>query len=92
MKSKATNNDFSFKIIKELGILKEGNAPDGWDKIAAIVSWNEGEPKLDIRSWNSDRTRMSKGVSLDQEEIDKLREIIEELDDISEFDYSSDEE
>ena len=37
-----------------------------------LVSWNGKEPKLDIRPWNEDRSRMGKGISLSMEEATQL--------------------
>ena len=36
------------------------------------ISWNGGEPKLDIRQWNSEHTRMSRGITMDSKEGLKL--------------------
>lgn len=48
-----------------------------------MVSWNEHEPKYDIREWSPDHTRMGKGVTLTEEEINSLRALLngEELED-----------
>lgn len=52
------------------------NYDNGWKKEVNIVSWNGGDPKYDIRSWNQDRTKMGKGVTLSSAEIEKLRELL----------------
>lgn len=73
--------ELKFAITKELGVLST-NAK-GWTKELNMVSWNEREPKYDLREWSPDHTRMGKGVTLTDEEIDSLRAILngEELDD-----------
>ena len=44
-----------------------------------MVSWNDGDPKYDIRTWNGDsHTRMGKGISLSREELSALKDLIEE--------------
>jgi hypothetical protein len=44
-----------------------------------LVSWNGREAKFDIREWNEDHTRMSKGLTFTKEEILKLKEILESI-------------
>lgn len=63
-----------FEIIKSIGVLSESS--NGWKKEVNIVSWNGGDAKYDIRSWNQDRTKMGKGVTLSSAEIEKLRELL----------------
>lgn len=41
--------DFKFEIIKEIGVLSEGSK--GWRKELNLVSWNDAEPKYDLRDW-----------------------------------------
>ena len=66
--------EFKYEIVKELGVISE-NAK-GWRKELNLVSWNEREPKYDIREWSPDHDRMGKGVSLTEEEIVALAELI----------------
>ena len=40
------------------------------------MSWNDREPKYDIREWAPDHERMGKGVSLTEEELLALAELI----------------
>lgn len=79
--------ELKFEITKTLGVLSE-NAK-GWTKEINMVSWNEREPKYDLREWNPDHTRMGKGITLTEEEVENLRAILngEEIeDDINEDD------
>lgn len=73
--------ELKFEITKSLGVLSE-NAK-GWTKELNMVSWNEHEPKYDIREWSPDHTRMGKGVTLTEDEINNLRALLngEELED-----------
>jgi hypothetical protein len=48
----------------------------GWTKEANIVCWNGGSPKLDIREWDPDHERMSKGVTLYEAEAEKLARVL----------------
>lgn len=69
--------DIKCEIIEELGVLKEKSS--GWTKELNMVSWNDNDPKYDIRDWSPDKSKMSKGVTLDQEEFEQLKEIISNL-------------
>ena len=73
--------ELKFDITQTIGILSE-NAK-GWTKELNLVSWNEREPKYDIREWSPDHTRMGKGVTLTNEEFDILKKLIngEEIED-----------
>lgn len=51
--------DIKFEIIKKLGVLSESSK--GWNKEVNMVSWNDREPKLDIREWDSEHKMMGKG-------------------------------
>lgn len=65
--------EITFEITKELGIISE--TAKGWTRELNLVSWNDREPKFDIRDWSPDHTRMSKGISLTEEEMQKLVEL-----------------
>ena len=65
--------DITFEITKSLGVISE--ATKGWTRELNMVSWNDHDPKYDIRDWSPDHTRMSKGVSLTEEEMEKLVEL-----------------
>jgi len=69
--------EFKFEIVKELGVLSEGSK--GWRKEINMVSWNEREPKLDIREWAPEHKRMGKGVTLSKEETEKLKGILNSI-------------
>ena len=68
--------ELKFEITEELGILSENEK--GWRKELNLVSWNEREPKYDIRDWNPSHERMSKGITLTKEEAQSLYEILKE--------------
>lgn len=60
----------TYEIIKHIGVIKEQS--DGWTREVNIVSWNGGEPKIDIRSWTDHHKRMSRGITLSIDEMDRL--------------------
>lgn len=79
--------ELKFEITERIGVLSE-NA-EGWTKELNKVSWNEREPKYDLREWNPDHSRMGKGITLTDEEVETLKAILngEEIeDDINEAD------
>lgn len=63
-----------FTIIKSIGIISKrtDNKGEVWTKEVNIVSWNGRQPKIDIRDWNEDHTRMSKGITLTDTEAEAL--------------------
>ena len=44
-----------------------------------MISWNDHEPKYDIRDWSPDGTKMSKGISMTRDELAALKDILNEL-------------
>lgn len=70
----ATNRNAStevtFEIMEHVGVLESRN--DGWTKEVNIVSWNGGPAKIDIRDWSADHERMSRGITLTEQQADKL--------------------
>lgn len=75
--------EIKFEITKELGVISE-NAK-GWTKELNMVSWNDRDPKFDIREWSPDHTRMSKGVSLTEDEMKQLVELFNARDEEDSF-------
>lgn len=69
-------SELKFEIIRNIGILSESK--NGWTKEVNMVSWNGGESKYDIRSWNADHTRMGKGVTLSADEFSRLKNMTED--------------
>lgn len=73
--------ELKFEITEHIGVLSE-NAK-GWTKELNKVSWNEREPKYDLREWNPDHSRMGKGITLTEEDITNLKALLngEEIED-----------
>ena len=76
--------EFTYEIVKELEVLVEDPRDNGWDLVANYIKWGNSEkPVLDIRKWNKDRTRMSKGISLTGDGVHALYHLLQDnLDDI----------
>ena len=48
-------------------------------KELCVIDWFGNGPKYDLRGWNEDRTKMTKGISLTEEELKELVEAAEEF-------------
>lgn len=70
--------EFTYKVIEEFGSLSESSK--GWKKEVKLISWNEKEPKYDIREWSPDGEKMGKGVTLSKDEIVCLKELLSKID------------
>jgi Uncharacterized protein conserved in bacteria len=66
--------DIKYEIKETIGALSE--SPKGWKKEVNLISWNDKAPKFDIRDWDSEHKKMGKGVTLTNEELKKLRDIL----------------
>lgn len=69
--------DIKFKIKETVGVLSE--SAKGWKKELNLISWNDKEPKYDIRERSPDHTKMGKGVTLSAGELKKLRDLLSSI-------------
>lgn len=69
--------EIKYEIIKHIGNLSESSR--GWTKELNIISWNGGVPKLDIRDWAPEHEKMGKGITLSEEEAEKLAGLLQTL-------------
>ena len=70
-------SEFKYEIIKEIGIISERKG--GWSKQLNLISWNDAEPKYDIRDWGPNREKMGKGISLSASELQALTDMLNEI-------------
>lgn len=63
-------SEIKFEIKEEIAVLSE--SPKGWKKELNLISWNDGEPKYDVRDWSPNHEKMGKGVTLTEEEAKQL--------------------
>ncbi len=70
--------DLKYEIKKSLGVIGEGTK--GWKKEVNLVSWNDRKPKLDIRDWDETHEKMGKGVTLNKNEVEELKKLLESID------------
>lgn len=61
---------------EHLGVLKAYDT--GWAKEVNIVSWNGAPEGIDIRDWDADHERMSRGVNLKMDEAKELYKVLAE--------------
>lgn len=73
--------EITHDIQEHLGVIystvRGRSQGDGWTKEVNIVAWNGGIPKIDIRDWNEDHDRCSKGIALTESEAKELMEILQ---------------
>lgn len=66
--------DIKYEIVKNIGVLSKANS--GWSKELNLISWNDREPKYDLRDWSADHEKMGKGVTLTRDELVALKELL----------------
>ncbi|HOD92967.1 MAG TPA: PC4/YdbC family ssDNA-binding protein [Clostridia bacterium] len=69
--------DITYEVKEEIGVISE--AQTGWTRQVNMISWNNREPKLDIRDWAPEREKAGKGITLTKEEVIKLRDYLNGL-------------
>ena len=70
--------ELKYEIVENLGSL--GENARGWSKEVNLISWNEKEPKYDIRDWAPAHSRMGKGVTLTADELAALKDLLAGID------------
>jgi len=70
--------EINYEILKQVGVLS--TSASGWTKELNLISWNDREPKYDLRDWSADHDKMSKGITLSKEELLALKELLDTMD------------
>ena len=70
-------SEFTFEIVKNIATLSTDKS--GWTKELNLVSYNDAVPKYYIRTWDPDHQKMGKGVTLNNDEMFRLRAALEDL-------------
>lgn len=70
--------EIKYEVKESHGVISESSK--GWTKELRSISWNNREPKYDIRDWSPEDEKMGKGVTLSLEELRKLRDVLNEMD------------
>ena len=66
--------DIKYEIVEKIAVLS--TTEKGWSKELNLISWNEREPKYDLRDWNENHDKMGKGIRLTKEELIQLKEAL----------------
>lgn len=75
MAEKSNNGEVTFEIKEFIGALDTAN-DNGWRRELNLVSWNGGAPKLDIREWSPDHARMSRGITMTEEQGIRVAQLL----------------
>ncbi|MEG0249313.1 MAG: PC4/YdbC family ssDNA-binding protein [Peptostreptococcus sp.] len=67
-----------YEIKENIGTLSTSSK--GWLKELNLVSWNDRDVKFDIREWSEDHSKMSKGITLSNEEVRELKDLLNKID------------
>lgn len=70
-------SEIKYEIVQQLGVLS--TTQSGWSKQLNLISWNDREPKFDIRDWSGDGMKMGKGVTLTLNELLALRDLLNSM-------------
>ena len=76
---KKESKEFTYNIDAYIGTIKESDKHD-WTKAVLRMTWGDNPPSLDIRSVNMTQKRVGKGISLSNEDADRLVNILLEND------------
>ena len=66
--------EIKYEVVKHIGVLTEGN--NGWKKEVNLVSWNDRPAKYDIRDWDENHEKMGKGITLSENEMQNLIDLL----------------
>jgi len=79
MAKKFKDPEFKYEIEDIVGIVRENDTHD-WVKAVLRIAWGDNPSTLDIRSINLKNKRLGKGISLSNEDADRLVNILLEND------------
>ncbi|MBQ6450384.1 MAG: hypothetical protein IJJ29_00485 [Solobacterium sp.] len=79
--------EFRYDVVQNFDTITENETSTGncYTKEVNLVSYNDADPVYDIRNWthmSNGEVRMGKGITLSLEEIRKLRDILNEMEDL----------
>ena len=66
--------EITYDIVEKIGVISTNEK--GWSKELNLVSWNGRDPKFDLRDWNETHDKMGKGVTFTRDEMESLRDIL----------------
>lgn len=68
----------TYNIIEHIGKLSTSSS--GWSREVNIVAWNGRQGRLDIRDWDPEHKKMSRGIGLNGTEVAVLTELLQRFD------------
>lgn len=69
--------DIKYEIKETMGVIAE--SAKGWKKELNLISWNGQEAKYDLREWAPGHEKMGKGVTLSNDELKVLKELLNSI-------------
>jgi hypothetical protein len=70
-------SEIKYSIDKEIGIVSGEDSL--WHLELNKVSWNGQKAKYDLRRWTDGHQKMSKGITLSEDELLALRDFLNEM-------------
>lgn len=64
--------EIKVEVKKTFGVISEGK----WIRELNLVSWNGRADMYDLRGWDHERKTCSKGITMNRDELLKLRDIL----------------
>lgn len=69
--------DIKYEIKETVGVIAKSDK--GWKKELNLISWNGKEAKYDLREWSPEHEKMGKGVTLSNDELKVLKELLNSI-------------
>lgn len=69
--------EIKYEIKETIGVVAE--SAKGWKKELNLISWNGKEAKYDLREWSPEHEKMGKGVTLSNDELKALKELLNSI-------------
>ena len=69
--------EIKYEVVQRVAVLSQ--RPRGWERQLNLISWNDHEPKYDIRDWSPDGSKMGKGISMTKEDLIALKGILDDM-------------
>ena len=77
MTDNRNNGEISFEITEHIGVIgKYSNREEPWTKEVNMVAWNGKPAKIDIRDWSPDHKRMSRGITLTEDQAMEMTKVL----------------
>lgn len=65
-----------FEIIDQIAVISRRGT---WSLELNVVKWGEHDPKYDLRTWNDDHSKCSRGITLNEDEARTLMIAIRDM-------------